>query len=70
MGDNALSIPSYIDSIIGFPDDTSYELLGLLATYRSCHDGTPAEARIVLTCTRKGQDASTVGEYVVKIKIQ
>ena len=73
MGDSPPSVPSYIDNVVDFSDGTSYKILKPLATYRSCHDGTPAEARIVLTCQacqRSERDASPNGEYVMKIKIQ
>ncbi|OCT49265.1 hypothetical protein CLCR_05088 [Cladophialophora carrionii] len=69
MGDSPPVVPGYIDKILKFPDGSSYELLRPLATYRSCHDGTPAEARIVLTCQRTEADSASTDEYVVKIKI-
>jgi len=70
MGDNSPLVPGYIDNIVKFPDGTSYQLLASLATYRSCHDGTPAEARIVLTCRPTEADSSSRNELVMKIKIQ
>jgi hypothetical protein len=70
MEDSPPIVPGYIDKIVKFTDGSSYELLKPLATYRSCHDGTPAEARIVLTCRRTEADTSSTDEYVVKIKIQ
>jgi hypothetical protein len=70
MGDSPPLVPNYIDKIISFADGSSYELLTPLATYRSCHDGTPAEARVVLTCRRTDGDSFPGAEYVMKIKIQ
>jgi hypothetical protein len=70
MGDAPPLIPKYIGEVIEFPDGTAYELVNPLATYRSCHDGTPTEARIVLTCRRDGNGGPSDGEYVMKIKIQ
>ncbi|KIW83504.1 hypothetical protein Z517_02749 [Fonsecaea pedrosoi CBS 271.37] len=70
MAEAAPVLPCYIDKVVEFPDGTAFELLKPLATYRSCHDGTPAEARIVLTCRPCSGDCSPVDEYVMKIKIQ
>lgn len=72
MGESAPITPQYIDEIVDFPNGCSYQLLKPLATYRSCHDGTPAEARIVLTCRRMecGSSSDNGQEYVMKIKIQ
>jgi hypothetical protein len=70
MEDHPPIIPNYLNKVVVFPDGSSYELLKPLATYRSCHDGTPAEARIVLTCRRTDNDSSSQDEYVMKIKIQ
>ncbi|KAJ9615747.1 hypothetical protein H2200_001824 [Cladophialophora chaetospira] len=70
MGDSPPIVPNYIDNIVPFPNGTSYELLKPLATYRSCHDGVPAEARIVLTCRQTQGNSSAENEYVMKIKIQ
>lgn len=70
MGDSVPIVPRYIDKIVEFPDGSSFELLKPLATYRSCHDGIPAEARIVLTCRRTDGESAPDHEYVMKIKIQ
>ncbi|KIW91979.1 uncharacterized protein Z519_06961 [Cladophialophora bantiana CBS 173.52] len=70
MEEAAPILPGYLDKIVDFADGNAYELLKPLATYRSCHDGTPAEARIVLTCRRREGDSSSLDEYVMKIKIQ
>ncbi|OAL37465.1 hypothetical protein AYO20_03314 [Fonsecaea nubica] len=69
MAEAAPVLPCYIDKVVEFPDGTAFELLKPLATYRSCHDGTPAEARVVLTCRPCSGDCSPVDEYVMKIKI-
>ena len=68
MGEIQGSIPAYIDSIVNFSAEESYELLQPLATFRHCHDGTPAEARMVFTC-RRVENASS-DEFVMKIKVQ
>ncbi|OQV09065.1 hypothetical protein CLAIMM_13243 [Cladophialophora immunda] len=70
MEEAAPILPRYLDKVVDFADGNSYELLKPLATYRSCHDGTPAEARIVLTCRRLNENSSSEDEYVMKIKIQ
>ncbi|OAL25066.1 hypothetical protein AYO22_04943 [Fonsecaea multimorphosa] len=69
MEEAAPILPSYLDKVVEFADGNAYELLKPLATYRSCHDGTPAEARIVLTCRRRHGNSSSEDEYVIKIKI-
>jgi len=64
------TLPPYLDKVVEFADGNAYELLNSLATYRSCHDGTPAEARMVLTCRHCQGNSPSEDEYVVKIKIQ
>lgn len=73
MADDSTSpllIPKYIDPVVDFADRVSYELLKVLATYRSCHDGVPAEARIVLSCCQRRGDSRSLDEFVMKIKVQ
>ncbi|EXJ90801.1 hypothetical protein A1O1_03905 [Capronia coronata CBS 617.96] len=77
------SIPPFLDKVVEFPTSkVSYVLERPLATYRQCHDGTPAEARMVFTCRRmKSRLASSSpdktdgeskgeAEFVMKIKVQ
>ena len=68
MGEAHGSIPAFIDRTVQFSEGESYELLQPLATFRHCHDGIPAEARVVFTCKR--MDDSVSDEFVMKIKIQ
>lgn len=63
------SVPAFLDKRVEFPDGQSYELLQPLTNYRSCHDGTPQEARMVFLCKQIGPLASEV-EFVVKVKVQ
>ncbi|KAK5087852.1 hypothetical protein LTS08_008375 [Lithohypha guttulata] len=62
-------VPDFIEQTITFQDGQSFEILKPLTNYRSCHDGTPKEARMVFTCRRISPDASTE-EYVMKVKTQ
>lgn len=71
--------PVFLEKAVLFPDGTSYELLKPLTNFRSCHDGTPAEARIVFTCRRTDQNSvqqrhqnGDLGEdqFVMKVKVQ
>ena len=54
--------------------NASYELLKPLTNYRVCHDGMPAEARIVFSCKRTASGPQQNGHsdegYIMKIKIQ
>ncbi len=71
-----LQLPSFLDPVVDFPDGVCYELAKPLATYRSCQDGTPFEARMVFTCRRRGggrtssSGRGTDEEFVMKIKVQ
>jgi len=72
MGSADASLPEFVDKVILLPDGSSYELLQPLTNFKSCHDGTPAESRIVYTCKQIRPETSGVGleEFVVKIKVQ
>ncbi len=66
---------SFLDKAIDFPDGNTYELLKPVTNFKSCHDGTPAEARILFTCRKsspKSSSSTSDGdeEYIMKIKVQ
>ena len=62
-------VPLFIDSTVTFGSGESYELLKPLTNYRSCHDGTPFEARIVFVC-RLLSDLAQGEEFIMKVKVQ
>ena len=75
---DGLPLP-FLTKIIDFPDGITYELLKPITNFKSCHDGTPAEARILFTCRQTSQSSSPMAshseseehpEYIVKIKAQ
>ena len=66
MAGSNLSPPEFLDKVVEFPDGARYELLQPLTDYRACHDGIPAEARILYICKELKSDQ----EYVVKVKVQ
>lgn len=70
MSGPSISIPEYIDKLVEFPDAVSYEILRPLTTFRHCHDGTPAEARMVFTCRQVAQGDNSSKEYVMKVKVR
>lgn len=74
----------FLSNIIHFPtENLSFELLKPVTNFKSCHDGTPSEARVVFTC-RKVQSGTTsvagsesegkqddgAEEFIMKIKVQ
>ncbi|KEF59085.1 uncharacterized protein A1O9_03929 [Exophiala aquamarina CBS 119918] len=63
-------MPSFLDRVVEFSDGISYQLLQPLTTFRHCHDGTPAEGRIVYTCSRIDSSIACSDEYIMKIKAQ
>jgi len=67
MQETDKSIPTFLDKVVDFKG-TSYELIQPLTNFRHCHDGVPAEARIVFTCKQIGHDPQS--ENVIKIKVQ
>jgi hypothetical protein len=69
MADIDEPIPVFIKKEIKFPDGHIYQLQRPLTNYRSCHDGTPQEARMVFICTRSSL-ATPDEEFVMKIKVQ
>lgn len=69
-GNPGPKLPSFVDRVVDFQDGISYELLKTLATYRSCQDGTPFEARMVFTCKQTSGSALASEEFVMKIKVQ
>lgn len=69
MNTDDKTIPDFIDLIIDFPDtNRTFELQSPLTNFRSCHDGTPPESRIVFLA-RQSTPPST-DEFVIKIKVQ
>lgn len=71
-GAGSEAVPSFIDKTVNFPDGSSFRLGKALTNYRSCHDGVPAEARMVFICTRNTDRASDamLEEFVMKVKVQ
>lgn len=65
-------VPAIIDTIINFDDGPSYQIVKPITDYRSCHDGVPAERRIVFLCRRTIHTAGADGddEYILKVKVQ
>lgn len=71
-GTDAL-LPNYINPVVTFSAGSSYKAISNLASYRICHDGSPAEARVVLSCheQRQGLSSETHDEtLILKIKVQ
>jgi hypothetical protein len=73
----------FLDKILTFPDETSYQRLEPITDFRQCHGTTPPERRIVFRCRRVApspeesspNDLSPNGnnheeEYILKIKVQ
>lgn len=65
----------FLGRIVEYQEGISYELLKPLTNFKSCHDGTPAEARILFTCRRlsppsTSAQANNSEEYIMKIKVQ
>ena len=58
----------FLSKTLHFPDH-NYELLKPLTNFKSCHDGTPPEARILFTC-RPTSPSSKSETCIVKIKVQ
>lgn len=71
-GAGSEAIPSFIEKTVNFSDGSTFRLGRPLTNYRSCHDGVPAEARMVFICTRDNDRASgtTPEEFVMKVKVQ
>lgn len=68
MAEGEILIPAFLDKVVDFSDGASYRLLRPLTTFRSCHDGVPAEGRIVFTCSRIDHGDQCSEEYIMKIK--
>jgi len=69
MADSIEPLPAFLDTHVQLPDGRSYELLQPLTNYRSCHDGTPQEARMVFICKQRGSQL-LAEEFVMKVKVQ
>ncbi|ETN39082.1 uncharacterized protein HMPREF1541_05304 [Cyphellophora europaea CBS 101466] len=61
-------LPPFLDHVIDFPD-ASYGLLEPITELRSCHDGVPAESRILFTCRQTKPEGETE-DAIMKIKVQ
>lgn len=68
MGDADIHFPAFLSKTVEFAPGVSYELLQPITTFRHCHDGAPAEGRIVLTCRRIQDNKVNLPEYIIKIK--
>lgn len=68
MGDADIHLPAFLSKTVEFAPGVCYELLQPITTFRHCHDGTPAEGRIVLTCRRVQDNKVNLPEYIIKIK--
>ena len=72
---DGLALP-FLSRTVNFPEDVSYELLNPLTNFKSCHDGTPVEARILFACRQSSSSGSTSqtvtndDERIMKIKVQ
>lgn len=62
-------VPEFVPRQVTFSSGDTFELVKPLTNYRSCHDGTPFEARIVFTCRRVSDEASTE-DLIMKVKFQ
>ena len=62
------ALPPFLDRIVDF-GDASYELIHPITELRSCHDGHPAESRILFTC-RQMTPEKGCQEAIMKIKVQ
>jgi hypothetical protein len=67
---DGLPLP-FLPSTISLRNNITYTLLKPLTNFKSCHDGTPSEARILFTCRQSTAPANTPdNELIVKIKVQ
>jgi hypothetical protein len=69
MPDVDEAVPAFLKKEIRFANGQTYMLQRALNDYRSCHDGTPQEARIVFICTLV-DDSSSKKDFIMKIKVQ
>lgn len=67
---NALEDLAYLPDSIEFPDGTIYQRLQPITDVRQCHDGFPAEARVLFHCKRLKPTQDTDDDLVLKVKIQ
>lgn len=63
------SFPPFLEREIEFNDGSTYTLLAPVTELRSCHDGVPAESRIIFTC-RQTQPIAKTEEAIMKVKVQ
>lgn len=65
----ALEDLSYLPESIDFADRTMYQRLQPITDVRQCHDGFPAEARVLFQC-RRVQPTDDAERLILKVKIQ
>lgn len=58
---------AFLPKNITTSDGGVFQLKRAITDYRSCHDGSPKEARILFVCKQKQFEAT---EFIVKIKVQ
>lgn len=68
MNADERTVPDFLDLVIDFPKGITYQLLEPLTNYRSCHDGTPLEARMVFLAKRTTPPSDD--KFVIKVKVQ
>lgn len=68
MNTDDKTVPDFIDRIVQFPDNKTFELTEPLTNFRSCHDGTPAESRMVFLANQI--EPPSPEQFVVKVKVQ
>jgi hypothetical protein len=61
-------LPKFLSKSLNLQDET-YEILSPITELRSCHDGTPAESRILFLC-RRTHPTNSEEELVLKVKVQ
>ena len=62
------ALPKFLDPTVEI-DGVTYELLDPITELRSCHDGTPAESRILFICRQTAPEGKAE-EAVLKVKVQ
>jgi hypothetical protein len=65
-GTTALSQPPFLPESVTFPNNQTYELIRPITELRSCHDGEPAESRVIFICRQPSNEQ----DYILKIKVQ
>lgn len=68
MGSTNGTLPKFLDPTVDI-DGVTYEILDPVTELRSCHDGTPAESRILFTCRQTAPEPKAE-EAILKVKVQ